>query len=115
MKILSYPRPDLLGHAHGDARVFDLDGDLDLHPKGLHRWNEFADRIPFSRETWRQRIHVGEDGLPLPLQRIMKHHGRPYRTQAFKSWSHCGLYPDVTGFRSRACTIFALRLSAARQ
>lgn len=31
MKILSHPRPDRLGHAHGDARVFDVDGDLDRH------------------------------------------------------------------------------------
>lgn len=31
-----------------------------IHPEGLYRWNEFSDRIPFSRETWRQRIIKGK-------------------------------------------------------
>ena len=31
-----------------------------IRPEGLYRWDEFADRIPFSRETWRQRILKGQ-------------------------------------------------------
>ncbi|MGN6024619.1 helix-turn-helix transcriptional regulator [Alcaligenes faecalis] len=31
-----------------------------IHPEGLYRWDEFADRIPFSRETWRKRILAGQ-------------------------------------------------------
>lgn len=31
-----------------------------IHPEGLYRWDEFADRIPFSRETWRKRVLAGQ-------------------------------------------------------
>lgn len=29
---------------------------LSIHPNGLYRWKQFAHLIPFSRETWRQRV-----------------------------------------------------------
>ena len=34
-------------------------GSGQIHPDGLYRWKEFADRIPFSRETWRKRVLSG--------------------------------------------------------
>lgn len=38
-----------------------------LHPEGLYRWNDFRDRIPFTRETWRQRIKAGTAPKPKPV------------------------------------------------
>jgi len=35
-----------------------------IRPEGLYRWNEFEDRIPFSRETWRQRVNAGRAPKP---------------------------------------------------
>lgn len=46
------PQPNnLMAAAHKSAPT--------IHPEGLYRWDEFADRIPFSRETWRKRIING--------------------------------------------------------
>ena len=38
-----------------------------IHPEGLYRWKEFADRIPFSRETWRKRVLAGTAPSPQNL------------------------------------------------
>jgi predicted DNA-binding transcriptional regulator AlpA len=38
-----------------------------LRPEGLYRWNDFADRIPFTRETWRQRVKAGTAPKPQPV------------------------------------------------
>ena len=38
-----------------------------IRAEGLYRWNEFEDRIPFSRETWRQRVKAGRAPKPESL------------------------------------------------
>ena len=38
-----------------------------IAPEGLYRWSEFADRVPVSRETWRQRVKAGKAPAPLRL------------------------------------------------
>lgn len=35
-----------------------------IHPDGLYRWQHFEFLIPFSRETWRQRILQGRAPRP---------------------------------------------------
>lgn len=36
-----------------------------IHPDGLYRWGQFAALVPFSRETWRQRILQGRAPGPI--------------------------------------------------
>lgn len=38
-----------------------------IFPEGLYRWKEFADRIPFSRETWRKRVLIGAAPEPIRI------------------------------------------------
>lgn len=42
-------------------------GAAQIHPEGLYRWKEFADRIPFSRETWRKRVLGGAAPAPIRI------------------------------------------------
>jgi len=42
-------------------------GSPGIHPEGLYRWKEFADRIPFSRETWRKRVLIGAAPAPIRI------------------------------------------------
>jgi predicted DNA-binding transcriptional regulator AlpA len=35
-----------------------------LMPEGLYRWEAFADRLPFGRETWRRRRMEGRAPQP---------------------------------------------------
>jgi len=55
-------------HAAAEGRIRTGRAPADaIRPEGLYRWNDFADRIPYSRETWRQRVHAGT--APQPVQR----------------------------------------------
>ena len=36
-----------------------------IFPEGLYRWSEFANRIPYSRETWRLRVKEGRAPRPV--------------------------------------------------
>lgn len=38
-----------------------------ISPEGLYRWGEIADRIPYSRETWRQRVKAGAAPKPVAV------------------------------------------------
>ncbi|QDJ57292.1 helix-turn-helix transcriptional regulator [Bordetella hinzii] len=54
-------------HTAAAGRAFTGRGPVDaIRPEGLYRWKEFADRIPYSRETWRQRVNAGT--APKPAQ-----------------------------------------------
>lgn len=35
-----------------------------IRPEGLYAWNDFEDRIPYSRETWRKRVNKGTAPAP---------------------------------------------------
>jgi len=47
---------NLSDHHPMQQRINARYGSTTIHPEGLYRWGEFADRIPFSRETWRKRV-----------------------------------------------------------
>lgn len=38
-----------------------------LMPEGLYQWEVFADRVPYTRETWRVKMDEGKAPRPIRL------------------------------------------------
>ena len=69
------PQPNnSMATAHKNAPI--------IHPEGLYRWDEFADRIPFSRETWRKRVLAGQ----APAAKLVSRASTAWKGEDILAW-----------------------------
>ena len=44
-----------------------IDKPVVLMPEGLYQWEAFADRVPYTRESWRLKMEAGRAPQPIRL------------------------------------------------